>query len=481
MHQDAADKQPWHQGFADTYQEHIAPLALPVQGDLPAGLRGVLFRNGPGAMSVQGERLAHWFDGDGMVHAVRFTDAGVTYSNRFVDTSHRRAEAQAGKRLFSGFGVTARLGPLGKLRGIPFKNPANTHIIFYAQKLLALCEAGLPYRLDPATLTTIAADTCEGGLDAKIGFSAHPKIHARSGAMWNFGIAYGRASCAHLYRCDAEGRAAQMFAVPMPYNALVHDFALTDKYAVFAFAPLALPDVPWQVMLGLSPFERNLQWKPARGTHLAVVDLDGGHVRQLQAPPFFAFHTINAWDDERGDIVLDVCAYPDAGVLALLRGLTHGTMSPAEPAIPTRIVIKADNQVTYTPLSKVGLEFPRIVKSQLTTEHREVYGTAWDMDHPDFAKIPACLDTVTGAMRLAPKETGVYAGECVPVSLGDEPDDTYLLSVVSNGPAMRSEIRIYRAAELERGPMCVLPLPHALPFGFHGNWLPAGGPQVAVA
>ena len=63
---------------------------LPVQGTLPPGLSGTLFRNGPNPRFPS--RDLHWFLGDGMVHAFSFdapgSAGGVSYRNRWVRTAH---------------------------------------------------------------------------------------------------------------------------------------------------------------------------------------------------------------------------------------------------------------------------------------------------------------------------------------------------------------------------------------------------------
>ena len=53
------------------------------------------------------------------------------------------------------------------------KNPANTQVISFAGKVLALFEAGLPHAIDPETLETLGEDTLGGvlkkGLPVKLG------------------------------------------------------------------------------------------------------------------------------------------------------------------------------------------------------------------------------------------------------------------------------------------------------------------------
>src|ERR1044071_4385457 len=55
-----------------------------IDGRVPPALRGTLFRNGSGRNDLGGRWFPHWFDGDGMISAIRFDDAGIRYLNRYV-------------------------------------------------------------------------------------------------------------------------------------------------------------------------------------------------------------------------------------------------------------------------------------------------------------------------------------------------------------------------------------------------------------
>ena len=59
-----------------------------VEGTLPAGLRGTLYRNGPGRWEAGGQPLGHIFDGDGMLSMFAIDGEQVRYRNRYVRTNH---------------------------------------------------------------------------------------------------------------------------------------------------------------------------------------------------------------------------------------------------------------------------------------------------------------------------------------------------------------------------------------------------------
>ena len=63
---------------------------LKVVGELPRELNGTLYRNGPNPQFPP-RGAYHWFDGDGMVHAVYFRDGRASYIRRWVRTRALRS------------------------------------------------------------------------------------------------------------------------------------------------------------------------------------------------------------------------------------------------------------------------------------------------------------------------------------------------------------------------------------------------------
>ena len=61
-------------------------------GKVPDDLNGVFLRNGPNPRVLPRSGRHHWFDGDGMVHAVRFAGGRVWYCNRQLETPRLKAE-----------------------------------------------------------------------------------------------------------------------------------------------------------------------------------------------------------------------------------------------------------------------------------------------------------------------------------------------------------------------------------------------------
>src|SRR5437660_799741 len=70
--------------YAPVYDER-ADHDLEVVGEIPDDLDGVYVRNGPNPRYSPPGRY-HWFDGDGMIRAVRFRGGRASYRNRWIRT-----------------------------------------------------------------------------------------------------------------------------------------------------------------------------------------------------------------------------------------------------------------------------------------------------------------------------------------------------------------------------------------------------------
>lgn len=91
----------WQKGYESQPNEYDYWID-DLEGEIPEGLSGTLFRNGPGLLDVNGQRLHHPFDGDGMIARIAFADGRAHFRNRFVRTKGYVEEQQAGRILYRG-------------------------------------------------------------------------------------------------------------------------------------------------------------------------------------------------------------------------------------------------------------------------------------------------------------------------------------------------------------------------------------------
>jgi carotenoid cleavage dioxygenase-like enzyme len=204
---------------------------LEVTGEIPSGLRGAFYRNGPNPQ-FEPRGHYHWFTGDGMIHAFFVEGGKVAYRNRYVRTPKWQLEHAAGKALFGGFDPRAADPSVtGKDSGV-----ANTNIVWHAGRLMALEEAHKPFELDPLSLES------RGYVESYKGrVTAHPKLDPETGEMAWFGYSVGNGWFTKTMSygvTDANGAVIRRDDFEAPFSSMVHDFLVTRRHALFPILPL---------------------------------------------------------------------------------------------------------------------------------------------------------------------------------------------------------------------------------------------------
>ncbi|PZD75078.1 Apocarotenoid-15,15'-oxygenase [Acaryochloris thomasi RCC1774] len=449
------------------------PLRV-IEGQIPAGLRGTLYRNGPGRLQRSGQYVDHWFDGDGAILAVHFTEAGAIGLYRYVQTQEFQTEEQANQYLYSGYGQLAP-GPFWKRWGSQPKNAANTSVLALPDKLLALWEGGNPYALDLETLETHGLDDL-GSLKATQTYSAHPKRDPQTSDLYNFGIIYGPRSYIQLYRSDASGQILQQGKVALDRVSLIHDFVLSGPYLVFLMPPVVLKLIP--IVFGTQSFSDALQWQPQYGTQIVVVDRKTlKEVTRIEADPWFQWHIGNGFQANDGSVVIDYVRYPNFDTNQWLKEVVSGC--PTTPAAGhlwrLRLDPVAGKVVANEQQLDLECEFPITPMAEVGRQHPSLYLSCQSQR---LAKVEENFDSVahfnleTGQLTLATFASGCYPIEPIHVSHPDDPSQSWMLTVVFDGNRDQSTVQIFNAQCLDAGPLCILELPEVVPIGFHGTWRP---------
>eukprot|EP01062_Namystynia_karyoxenos_P070245 TRINITY_DN65631_c0_g1_i1.p1 TRINITY_DN65631_c0_g1~~TRINITY_DN65631_c0_g1_i1.p1 ORF type:complete len:579 (+),score=210.52 TRINITY_DN65631_c0_g1_i1:72-1739(+) len=129
------------------------------------------------------------------------------------------------------------------------------------------------------------------------------------------------------------------------WPTFMHQFAVTENYVVFMEWPLF-----WDFQKVVPSMEINnaFAWKPENGTRVQVIkytdDGKGELVHTLWTDAFFAYHHINAFEDGKGNIVLDVSTWKNAdhllGGTFDLKKARAGTAN-IPPGNTTRFIVPA--------------------------------------------------------------------------------------------------------------------------------------------
>lgn len=453
----------------------FAPTPLPlVAGQIPMQLRGSLYRNGPGRLARGNQRVGHWFDGDGAVLAIHFTDNGATGLYRFVQTTGYQAESDAKCYLFPNYGMTAP-GWLWQRWGKPVKNCANTSVLALSDQLLALWEAGNPYSLDLQTLATRGTNRLSS-LKSDTAYSAHPKVDPKTGEIYNFGVSVGLKTTLHLYRSNSQGKIIQTGEVPLDGLPLIHDFVLAGRYLIFMIPPVRVNLL--MAGLGLSSFSEAMQWQPRLGTEVLVIDRESLIlVSRGGAEPWYQWHFCNGYEEDR-TVVIDLIRYSDFQTNQYLREVATGRTQTEAVGTFWRVHLYAQKaQVTKIEcVVDRGSEFPVVPAAQVGQKHRYAYFSTHRADAVPCEELFGAIaryDSFTGDLTVAEAGTGCYPSEPVYAPHPDPEQPGWVLTVVYDGTQDQSEVWVYQSDRLDEEPVCRLALPSVIPHSFHGTWKPA--------
>jgi beta,beta-carotene 9',10'-dioxygenase len=455
-------------GF-QTLEEESTIDSLPVEGSLPGWLAGTLLRTGPAEFEVGTESYRHWFDGLAMLHRFSFGGNTVSYSNRFLQSKAYRAAVAQGRIAYSEF-ATDPCRSLFRRVATMFSPPrfgdnANVNIARLGEELVALSETPLPVVFDPKTLETLGvAAPAPGQLTV-----AHPHRNPTTGELVSYATHFGPITTYRVYALRGRSAPRVIAKLRVSRPAYMHSFAITERYAILAEFPFVA--IPVAIPLSGRPFIENYHWRPDRGTRFRVIDLETGQLRgTYEGEPFFAFHHVNAYE-QGGELVVDVCAYDDAGIV---QALSLDNLRDAAPVLPDpelrRYRIRLDDgRVGSEPLADTGLELPRINYGSCNGRpYRYVYGAG---SHRSGAFLDQIVKVdVERHENAVWHEPDAYPGEPVfvaaPESSGE--DAGVLLSVVLDAAAGSSFLLVLDAGDLSE--LARARVPHRIPFGFHGQY-----------
>src|ERR1700722_6536843 len=442
--------------FAPVTEESTA-FDLPVTGTIPAGLTGRYLRNGPNPLGLDDPNY-HWFLGAGMVHGVRLRDGKAEwYRNRWV-----RSKAVAAARGEDGRGVPVH-------ENMDFA--ANTHIIGHGGRTLATVEAGpLPYEL---TYDLDTVGPCDFGGTLPGGLAAHTKIDHQTGELHAIAYYWAWDHVQHVI-VDPAGTVRQTTDIPVTDGPMMHDFALTQRYVV-------LLDLPVTFSLTAVAAGRELPyvWNPEHRARVGLLPRAGGDVRWFEVDPCWVFHCLNAYDDESGRVVVDLCQYNQSFDVSTLWA-AHGPVT-----LDRWTIDPAAGQVTQQRIDDRGQEFPRVDDRIISRPHRYGYSAVigevnrsisvgGDFSDDAFANAILRHDLAAGTVQAREFGPDATVGEAVfaPSGPGSAEDDGYVLAFTHNPDRGASDLIILAAQDFLGEPVATVHLPARVPLGFHGNWIP---------
>lgn len=463
-----------HGLFAPVATELSAGTLTVERGAIPDDLDGLYVVNGPNQRFPPKSKY-HYYDGDGMLHAVRFRDGTASYASRWIRTYGFVEEERRGRSVWPGL-----CGPFDPgLPHSPIKDTSNTDIVFHNGRLLSLWYlSGVPYGIDPHDLTTLGPQT----FGSQRHLSAHSKVDPRTGELLFFSyqdeepyLSYGVLDAAGAVRLDT--------AIDLPGPRSPHDLGVTARYSI-------LHDLPYfhDVDVLRTHGKRVLTFHAHVPARFGVIPRHGpaGAIRWFEAEPCYILHVVNCWED--GDAIVMVgCRQPNPG----------GRRDPLEGPLASQMAERRRVHQLYEwrfdlrsggtrerVLDDSNTEFPTVNALYLGVPGRYAYHQyiprlgersniagrcqtfdalfKYDLADGSFQRYDYGSGACGTETRFAPR-----AG----AGLGSREDDGYLVTFVHDSDEWMSRCLVFDATDIEQGPIAVIRMPRRFGVGFHTTWV----------
>lgn len=457
-------------------QIEVSDQKLVTQGTIPKWLEGILVRNGPVTVTIDGKTNEHWFDGLAMLHQFSFSKGEVQYTNRYLRTEAYKAVFEDHTLNYPGFAVDPcrtlfqRFLTLFKPANIMARHNANVNVAKMAEEYVALTEIPLPVTFDPKTLETLGVLNYKDQLPkTNCWSSAHPHTDL------NYTVIYGMKSRYTIYTVDKNSSRVVIADIPVEQPSYMHSFSVTENYIILTEYPLTVN--PLKMMLGTKAFIKNYEWHPEQGTTFIVVDRKTGKVeKNYHTRSFFSFHHVNAFERD-GNIYLDMITYEDASIITHgLFNIDSGEMKPDDNYHTRleRFCLTPHEGIFSNIICPHSLELPRINEAYDGKPYRYMYAMGFSDSMTERSELlyseSLCkVDTITKQVWKWEQE-GCSAGEpvFVPSPQPKSEDDGIILSVVLDRKHGQSFLLLLNAKDFTEIGRALAP--HAIPPELHGQF-----------
>ena len=454
------------------------------EGTIPPELDGAFYRVQPDPQFPPrlGDDIA--FNGDGMITRFHFHDGQCDFRQRWAQTDKWKLENAAGQALFGAYRnpLTDDDSVKGQIR-----STANTNAWLFGGKLWALKEDSPALVMDPATMETVGYEKFGGKMTGQT-FTAHPKIDPVTGNMVAIGYAASGLCTDDVcyYEVSPEGELIREEWFKVPYYCMMHDFGVTPDYLVLHIVP------------SVGSWERLEQGKPhfgfdtSRPVYLGVIPRRGAlkpeDIRWFKRDNCFASHVLNAWQE--GTRIHFITPEAKNNMFPFFPDVNDAPFNPMEAAshLTDWVVDLASNGDEFAEINRLTdtvSEFPRIDDRFTGVKNRYGWGLEMDMRRPVELKGGSAGGMLMNCLFFKDLETGAeqhwWAG---PVSTLQEPcfiprsrqapeGDGWIVQVCNRLEEHRSDLLLFDALEIEKGPIATIQVPIRLRFGLHGNFAPS--------
>ena len=210
------------------------------------------------------------------------------------------------------------------------------------------------------------------------------------------------------------------------------------------------------------------RWDESYGARIGVMPLGGptSAIRWVDIDPCYIFHGVNA--HARGDdVVIDVCQLP-----------SMFTEKPdRRPNAVHRYTVGtggADLTVRDEILSDEQMDLPAIDRRRTGRPHENAWYLQVEQTNDGFGDFTGITrrDSKTGATDRFEAGERYRMNEGTFVADGEGDGEGWLLAYGWDRARGASDLMVFEALDMAKGPIAQVHLPVRVPYGFHGWWLP---------
>jgi all-trans-8'-apo-beta-carotenal 15,15'-oxygenase len=351
----------------------------------------------------------------------------------------------AGKFLAPGFGTVGDPSyPVGSSDDV---NPGNISVMMSGGELLALWEAGSPYRMDPVTLETKGLKSFRNDLKG-MPFLAHPKREP-DGRVWGLAISNRKIG---IYNINPDGSTKSFGMVDIGASHYMHDWAMTERKLIILCQP-------WIQTKNIPPFIDGFVWKPEEGMKYLIVDKDDlTKTRWAQGPARSFYHTGAAWEESDGTIRLDAAFYPQpilgtGGGADEIRGKYSGDSVSSKLTMAT-IPVSGDVKMVET---NIAGDFPQVDPRRHGLARKLTTMITGSVEGQPGGSALAVQDWSSGKVQIHDFGAEYMVEEFLftPKGSGAAETDSWLIGTAINTKLQRSEVHVFDAGHVDAGPVAV--------------------------
>ena len=530
----AYDFNQWKKAFVSQPNEFNYTIK-DIKGKLPKDLEGTLFRAMPALFERGDKRYGHYLDGDGYIIKVTISNGIVTFKSKFVKTEEYVKENNAQKVLFRSTFRTQRKENIiadticiNNAFDLKLKNGANTNVIFWADALLVLFEAGVPYKLDTFSLDTLKEDDLNLGNQLKSGMSvlvpilkqyfpgihdeifgssmtAHPKIDPVNNRLigWTWRAKVGNSPLETNPQLEIhEWDSLMKKELPSTTHDLMsttvapHDFSISENYYVFIENRVKGNTIPYILgkkcpaeCVDIIPTE-NMILNLVKRPKISKLDQSAiaGQFLTIPLTPGFTIHSVCAWEEYPSRLTLITTAWDTqtvssgkvkGGLLGAWQGVAPNFDDiPVTLLYRTLVDISTGQLLSHAPvegMEKIIVEHPHVNPNYESQKARYLWmsiGSLEGISSPPLGYLKLDLETGDSQKWFAPLHNYCEELVIVPKSKVNDDDllsedDVYLIATIFNANINKSKIAIFDGKDMCE-PLCELPLDHQLPHSLHG-------------